>query len=106
MCSDVFDHTSQLQFIAERFGVTVPNVSAWRRKTVGNLTTALPTLAAPVTAAAKLPTPSGDITKKPIAGECTAGQLLELNPKTTPYPVPNVQKQPKQEAGKLKRTPK
>ena len=38
---------------------------------------------------------------------CTAGELLELDPKKpTPYPVPKVQKQPKQAAGKLKRTPK
>jgi phospholipase C len=39
--SDVFDHTSQLKLVAERFGVEVPNVSAWRRSTVGDLTTAL-----------------------------------------------------------------
>jgi phospholipase C len=29
--SDVYDHTSQLKLIAERFGVAVPNVSAWRQ---------------------------------------------------------------------------
>jgi phospholipase C len=39
--SEVFDHTSQLQFLHERFGIEVPNVSAWRRKTVGNLTATL-----------------------------------------------------------------
>jgi phospholipase C len=41
IASEVFDHTSQLQFISERFGVEVPNVSRWRRDTVGDLTSAL-----------------------------------------------------------------
>ena len=58
VCSDVFDHTSQLQFLAERFGVTVPNVSAWRNKTVGDLTATLPMLHAPVTTTAD---PAGDV---------------------------------------------
>ncbi len=31
LCSDVFDHTSLLRFIETRFGVEVPNLSAWRR---------------------------------------------------------------------------
>ena len=38
VCSDVFDHTSQLQFIASVFNTTVPNVSEWRQEAVGNLT--------------------------------------------------------------------
>jgi phospholipase C len=41
IATQTFDHTSQLQLVAERFGVEVPNVSAWRRKTVGDLTAAL-----------------------------------------------------------------
>jgi len=41
IASQVFDHTSQLKLISERFGVEVPNVSAWRRKTVGDLTSTL-----------------------------------------------------------------
>ncbi len=106
VCSDVFDHTSQLQFLAERFGVVVPNISAWRKKTVGDLTSTLPTLAAPVTALPTLPATSSDIKKAPIAGECTSGELLELSPKKpTPYPIPKVQKQPTQAHGTLKRTP-
>jgi phospholipase C len=39
--SEVFDHTSQLQFLHQRFGIEVPNVSAWRRGTVGDLTATL-----------------------------------------------------------------
>jgi phospholipase C len=41
VASEVFDHTSQLQFLAARFGIDVPNVSKWRRKTVGDLTSTL-----------------------------------------------------------------
>jgi len=103
--SEVFDHTSQLQFLAQRFGVTVPNVSAWRKKTVGDLTSTLPVLGAPVTALPTLPATSSDISVKPVS-TCTSGELLELDPKKPkPFPVPKVQKQPKQEAGTLKRTP-
>jgi phospholipase C len=39
--SAVFDHTSQLKLVAERFGVDVPNVSPWRLATVGDLTATL-----------------------------------------------------------------
>jgi phospholipase C len=41
IASEVFDHTSQLQLVGERFGVEVPNVSAWRLQTVGDLTSTL-----------------------------------------------------------------
>jgi len=40
VCSDTFDHTSTLRFLEARFGVEVPNLSAWRRKTCGDLTAA------------------------------------------------------------------
>jgi phospholipase C len=39
--SDVFDHTSLLRFLETRFGVKAPNLTAWRRKTVGDLTSTL-----------------------------------------------------------------
>ena len=38
--SDLFDHTSVLRFLETRFGAEVPNLSAWRRATVGDLTSA------------------------------------------------------------------
>jgi phospholipase C len=40
VCSDVFDHTSLLRFLETRFGVPVPNLSAWRRSVTGDLTSA------------------------------------------------------------------
>ena len=41
IASDVFDHTSQLRFLEERFGVRAPNLTAWRRRTAGDLTSTL-----------------------------------------------------------------
>jgi phospholipase C len=40
VCSDVFDHTSLLRLLETRFGAEVPNLSAWRRSVVGDLTSA------------------------------------------------------------------
>ncbi|WP_413502755.1 phosphocholine-specific phospholipase C [Serratia proteamaculans] len=38
--SQVFDHTSVLQFLEQRFQVHEPNISAWRRAVCGDLTSA------------------------------------------------------------------
>jgi phospholipase C len=40
VCSEVFDHTSLIRIIEARFGVHEPNISAWRRQTCGDLTSA------------------------------------------------------------------
>jgi len=105
VCSDTFDHTSQLQFLAERFGVSVPNVSSWRQETVGNLTPALPNLASPITKRPKLVRTSDHIKRAPVKGECTTAQLIELNPSTAPYPIPSDQTQPTQGPDTLTPTP-
>jgi phospholipase C len=41
LSGEVFDHTSQLKLLSERFGIELQHVSHWRRKTVGDLTSAL-----------------------------------------------------------------
>ena len=41
VCSQVFDHTSPLQFAELVTGVECTNISAWRRTVSGNMTTAL-----------------------------------------------------------------
>ena len=105
VCSDTFDHTSQLQFVAERFGVTVPNVSDWRMGAVGDLTAALPTLGTPINKRPTLPATPHSINKAPIEGECNSSQLLELNPPTPAYPIPMPQTQPTQGPDTLKPTP-
>ncbi|MBR7977167.1 phospholipase C, phosphocholine-specific [Burkholderia vietnamiensis] len=40
VCSQVFDHTSVIRFIGERFGVDEPNITPWRRTVCGDLTAA------------------------------------------------------------------
>jgi phospholipase C len=40
VCGDTFDHTSTLRLLEARFGVEAPNISAWRRETCGDLTSA------------------------------------------------------------------
>jgi phospholipase C len=104
VCSDVFDHTSQLRLLETLFGVTAPNLSAWRRSVTGDLTSALPTVATPVTKAPKLPTISDSTSTPPISTECSSLQLIEANTTpSNPPTVPTKQKQPKQH-GRLKAT--
>ncbi|MFF4597190.1 phosphocholine-specific phospholipase C [Amycolatopsis sp. NPDC001319] len=38
--SETFDHTSLIRLLEARFGVREPHISAWRRRTVGDLTSA------------------------------------------------------------------
>ncbi len=41
VCSQLFDHTSVIRLMEERFGVEEPNISAWRRSVCGDLTSTL-----------------------------------------------------------------
>jgi phospholipase C len=43
VCSDPFDHTSVLQFVETITGIRETNISAWRRQTFGDLTSAFQT---------------------------------------------------------------
>lgn len=40
MCGEPFDHTSNLRFLEKVTGVECSNISAWRRKTFGDFTSA------------------------------------------------------------------
>jgi phospholipase C len=40
VCGEKFDHTSVLRFLEKFTGVREPNISDWRRKTFGDLTSA------------------------------------------------------------------
>ncbi len=40
IASETFDHTSVLQFLEALTGVTIPNITTWRRQTFGNLLSA------------------------------------------------------------------
>ncbi len=105
VCHDTFDHISQLRLLETLFGVTAPNLSSWRRSVTGDLTAALPVLDAPVTKIPVLPATSSSTTAPPVGGECSAAQILELNP-TTPVPrIKRYQPMPIQGGLRLKPTP-
>jgi phospholipase C len=110
LCSDVFDHTSQLRFLETVFGVTAPNITDWRRQTVGDLTATLPTLTTPNSRVPHLPVTSDDESTAPI-NQCSSGEIIEGgggssgSGPTGNFPVARHQKLPKQSPGTLKRTP-
>jgi phospholipase C len=89
--SDLFDHTSVLRFLEARFGAEVPNLSAWRRATVGDMTTAL-NFKAVDPSIPNLPPPLPAI---PQAIHQCAANLAG----TTAYAVPATQIMPMQETG-------
>jgi phospholipase C len=80
-----------LRFLETRFGAEVPNLSAWRRATVGDLTGAL-NFTAPDQSIPTLPSTVPGIPQ--ILQECAATLAG-----ATPYPVPNPQSSATQESG-------
>jgi phospholipase C len=102
ICSDTFDHTSLLRFLETRFGVKVPNLTAWRRKTVGDLTATL-AIAGADRSVPELPAPPGAPESPQPAlcpGSDNEASLLAPAPTLT---VPKHQTMPRQERGRRKR---
>ena len=96
IASGVFDHTSQLRFLEERFGVRAPNISAWRRRHAGDLTAALHMGGADVSAPV-LPSTADDQQANVMAQGCSESDILEINNNMPNYPVPVHQSMPRQE---------
>ncbi|WMD18060.1 phospholipase C, phosphocholine-specific [Achromobacter seleniivolatilans] len=95
--SQVFDHTSVLRFVEQRFGVTEPNISPWRRAVCGDLMSifdfatpnnddllrGLPATAARAAQAAALP---GTVTPPAPAKPALARQQRGIRPsRALPY---------------------
>jgi phospholipase C len=93
--SDLFDHTSVLRFLETLFGAEVPNLSAWRRANVGDLTSAF-NFMAPDQSIPALPSTLPALPQ--IIQECTANLAG-----TTPYTLPDPQVSPTQETGTARR---
>jgi phospholipase C len=93
--SDLFDHTSVLRFLETRFGAEVPNLSAWRRAAVGDLTTAL-NFKKPDPSIPNLPSTLPALQQE--IQQCVANLAG-----TTPYTVPSPQTMPNQESGSATR---
>jgi phospholipase C len=94
--SGALDHTSTLRLIETRFGVTVPNLTAWRRGATGDFTGALDLVNPPVTKVPTLPSTS-------IGSDTTVIEEAVLNALTgtldvgIPYPLPTSNTMPSQE---------
>ncbi len=101
VATDVFDHTSTLRFIETRFGVEVPNLSAWRRSVTGDMTTALALGKAADTTRPKLPVAS--LVEPQVDAEVIANALLAARSTTRASPTRrrrrNVDAHPGDDAG-------
>jgi phospholipase C len=93
-CPDLFDHTSLLRFIETRFGVEVPNLSAWRRAATGDLTKALPLATANTSVPALPATSLGDTS---VAEQAVINALAGTEDVGVPYPPPATNSMPTQE---------
>jgi phospholipase C len=93
--SGTSDHTSQLRFLETRFGVKVPNLSAWRRTTTGDLTGSLH-FDTTVAGLPRLPATALDPIE--VERECSGAQQVELDVPNPPDLVPRTQKMPTQES--------
>jgi phospholipase C len=96
--STVFDHTSAGLLLEQRFGIVAPNVSAWRRKTVGDLSSTLG-FSKPVDSVQALPA-------TPLNLQAGCPTLTNPAPFVTPpepINVPAVQAMPSQEPGHARR---
>jgi len=88
VCGSTFDHTSTLKLIEARFGVEIPNLSQWRRETVGDLTQTFGFDAPP-----RFDLPSMPETEQALKRVQRQVQLLP------PPTLPAVQSLPRQEPG-------
>jgi len=94
-CSEVFDHTSLLRFLETRFGVEVPNLTSWRRKTTGDLTRSLDLVNPPDPSVPTLPATSlGDTS---VAEQAVINALAGTEDYGIPYPLPSSNSMPSQE---------
>jgi phospholipase C len=101
VCHDTFDHISTLKLIEQIFlspgtiqGPSGLHVSPWRYGLVGDLTTALPALSAPVTAVAPLPATSllfPEVAEQflldALAGTADGAQAYPVPAKNQPVPA-------------------
>ncbi|GAA4470956.1 phospholipase C [Rhodococcus olei] len=86
VASETFDHTSQLRLLERRFGVEVPNLTPWRRATVGDMTSALNLAAAPNPARPPVPDPGPPL--QAALAQCQVNAAAGFLNRGAPFPVP------------------
>lgn len=94
--SNVYDHTSQIRLLEERFGIHCSNLSAWRRRTVGDLTHTV-TGRNVLTTPPRLPVTTNYRTVATTVQGCTVADVHEQGSGQPLYPLPAVQSMPRQE---------
>lgn len=82
----------------------MPRFGVWEEPDSG--LSAAVMLGSPVTKAPKLLAVSDNESTPPIGNECNTEQILELNPTTTQYPIPQSQRIPTQKRSRLTPTPR
>ncbi|PHM62614.1 phosphocholine-specific phospholipase C [Xenorhabdus ishibashii] len=80
--SQVFDHTSVLQFLEKRFRVREPNISDWRRAVCGDLTSAF-----------NFVNPNNEVPRLPAITRQAADSLRRCQEELPRVPLPEVGKQ-------------
>ncbi|COX45845.1 membrane-associated phospholipase C 2 plcB [Mycobacterium tuberculosis] len=104
MVHDTFDHTSTLKLIRARFGVPVPNLTAWRDATVGDMTSTFNFAAPPNPSKPNLDHPR--LNALPKSPQCVPNAVLGTVTKTAiPYRVPFPQSMPTQETAPTRGIP-
>jgi len=100
VCSDRFDHSSLLRFLEQRFRVRAPNLSRWRRRAVGDLTSAFNFAAAPDPRLPKLPPTAAP----PETSDCNEELIEKITGMNVApvYPVPP-NRMPRQQPGRPRR---
>ena len=92
--SQMFDHTSVIRFIEQRFGVKEPNITAWRRAVCGDLLSCFdfvtpmpscPSCRPPPAAAARAPCPAAPSPARRPCLSCRCRRLACRRSRALPY---------------------
>ncbi len=84
VCSEVFDHTSTIRFVERWLGVEEPNITQWRRRVAGDLTSAFDFTAGPE------PAPESGREPEPVTGAAVTVPPLRLRWAATPPTAPEL----------------
>lgn len=95
MVHDTFDHTSQLRLLETRFGVPVPNLTAWRRSVTGDMTSTFNFAVPPNSSWPNLDYPG--LHALSTVPQCVPNAALGTINRGIPYRVPDPQIIPTQE---------
>jgi phospholipase C len=86
VASETFDHTSILQFLEWFTGVREPNISAWRRRTFGDLRSAL-RLEAPIGEPVRFPDVDAEVLRANVT-DLLPPPVVPAVPQSRPVQVP------------------